>query len=554
MSSIVVALNKRSNQLQTINEVQSGSACDCKCLSCGDDFIAKKGNVVAHHFCHKDNNKLAMSCLENALHAACTKLLSERAAITLPLHRFSSVTIDHRKPKERAAVRELTSMGKEAPVLSAVLDYSYERMHPDVIATLDVFGEKHEVYFEIYANLIMLNKREKPINKHGISVVTICFDDFDTEKYTLQDIERQLSNPNNYKWLFLNGELKKQAESHWNEDHLTNPLAPSKLQSFADSLENYFASNVFFIPTHPYMEKGLGYVDLDGKFISLSSLDIPKLRQEFTISGIRVEGTMLEMSLKGNGMCFGLNIYLDYFGLKNTAEQSRFLLSVAGDFPSPDLFLTTLTWGRFQSLEEKMHAAIQDRDERLERMLREAMGRLRSSIASARSGEPYATIFPMDSGIYSNIGNCEQVFGLDQLEIQDMLLKTLGMRTPINKASLQTALRTSGVHPLPIEQTDEYKRLFAQILETYKANNVQLSGFERDLQAFQPQHSIPSEQVFLDRLIAEWAEDKVAIISGSGLVANFPYESIQSLIAHKGIWPMTARDKAQRFSLALSGK
>lgn len=48
---MVVALS-RTGQLRRIAEVPRGLACGCTCLECGGGVIARKGEMLAHHFAH----------------------------------------------------------------------------------------------------------------------------------------------------------------------------------------------------------------------------------------------------------------------------------------------------------------------------------------------------------------------------------------------------------------------------------------------------------------------------------------------------------------------
>src|SRR5690348_8256532 len=48
------ALNTR-NVLVHVVDVPRGKACECRCVGCGRALIAKKGEVLVHHFAHANN-------------------------------------------------------------------------------------------------------------------------------------------------------------------------------------------------------------------------------------------------------------------------------------------------------------------------------------------------------------------------------------------------------------------------------------------------------------------------------------------------------------------
>jgi hypothetical protein len=547
MSSIIVAISKADGKLKTILEVPSGTACNCKCLSCGDDFIAKKGEIMTHHFSHKDNNKLALSCLENALHAAATKLLSEQTSIPLPLHKFQSIARNTSIKNDKATLRDVSTMGETFSIVSTVVDYSHERMHPDVIAKVEVYGEVHEVFVEIYSNIIMLNKRERPINKHGISVLTICFDDFNANQYSIKDIEDQLSNAINYKWLFLNGDLRKHVENNWNEKHLENPITEDQIASYCDELKAYFVNRPFFIPVHPYMNEGVGYETIDGEFISFKSLNIPKMRQEFGISEINVDQQTLVLSLMASDLAFQLHVKLAYFGMDNDVDLPRFLVSTSDEFPSVDQFQGTLTWGSFLSLEQKMSSTVSERDIALGNHLAEALGAITATAQHSGLGGQHNPRFPEDSGIYSNIGGTESLYGYGQIEIQDVLLTSLEARTQITVDFLRSFLASNQIHSRSSNLPSTHEQKLDAITRTYKKNGIHLPKIEKTIEGLTYQQQITNDSEFLEGLILGWLEDKVLVRSGDHVIPNFPFTSISPLIDHKGIWPMTPRIKTGRF-------
>jgi competence CoiA-like predicted nuclease len=67
----------KDENLISIDEVESGLACDCFCPACKKQLIAKKGKVNVHHFAHykvKDCN--------GGIETAITKLLQRQFYIT----------------------------------------------------------------------------------------------------------------------------------------------------------------------------------------------------------------------------------------------------------------------------------------------------------------------------------------------------------------------------------------------------------------------------------------------------------------------------------------
>jgi hypothetical protein len=73
----------RDGLLLHITQVCSGISCNCRCPDCGDVLIAKKGEVNAHHFAHK-NLEPSKHCGESLLHRAAKECVSQLNTIMTP--------------------------------------------------------------------------------------------------------------------------------------------------------------------------------------------------------------------------------------------------------------------------------------------------------------------------------------------------------------------------------------------------------------------------------------------------------------------------------------
>lgn len=98
-----------------ISKVESGLDCGCFCPACGDRLIAKKGDVVRHHFAHQ-SNKPCESGVESALHLAAKEIIASAGKMTIPevrlrfpysykpdilIHESMEIKIDHVELEKR---------------------------------------------------------------------------------------------------------------------------------------------------------------------------------------------------------------------------------------------------------------------------------------------------------------------------------------------------------------------------------------------------------------------------------------------------------------------
>lgn len=67
---------KTTGELVDIGDVKNGIACNCICLCCGSDLIAKKGFVLVHHFAHF-NSESCLQATETAAHRIAKEVICE---------------------------------------------------------------------------------------------------------------------------------------------------------------------------------------------------------------------------------------------------------------------------------------------------------------------------------------------------------------------------------------------------------------------------------------------------------------------------------------------
>lgn len=81
--NIKLSFGLRDGQLVDIATVDSGLACNCVCPSCGQQLVAKKGDVKEHHFAHHDSEECS-GAVETALHIYAKNILQRNKRIVLP--------------------------------------------------------------------------------------------------------------------------------------------------------------------------------------------------------------------------------------------------------------------------------------------------------------------------------------------------------------------------------------------------------------------------------------------------------------------------------------
>lgn len=114
-ATMVVALSS-TGQLRRIAEVPRGFACACTCLECGGGVIARKGEMLAHHFAHVAGEPCNGS--ETQAHLFAKSVIEKARSVHLP---------------------SLDTYGLINPELQLFeqidLEKRYSQIRPDLIAT-----------------------------------------------------------------------------------------------------------------------------------------------------------------------------------------------------------------------------------------------------------------------------------------------------------------------------------------------------------------------------------------------------------------------------------
>ncbi|WP_316827839.1 hypothetical protein [Pedobacter miscanthi] len=74
MAEVTFGLDRNTQSIKHISEVQSGLSCNCNCIQCGKAIKAAKGQVQEHHFKHHELSDCTAS-FESVLHLTAKKII-----------------------------------------------------------------------------------------------------------------------------------------------------------------------------------------------------------------------------------------------------------------------------------------------------------------------------------------------------------------------------------------------------------------------------------------------------------------------------------------------
>ncbi len=169
LKNIHFALSQATGELVSIESVESGLACGCICVACGQEMEARKGDMRRHHFAHVSNYKCLYG-FEISVYKAFQIILENIKQIFLPdaVLRFNSY-----KPPEVI----------KPAYLQTITDVSYECEKGQYPPTLLCHVGKNKLQilldFEGYYSRQDLNALKQTAKENNVALLLIHLDDVD---------------------------------------------------------------------------------------------------------------------------------------------------------------------------------------------------------------------------------------------------------------------------------------------------------------------------------------------------------------------------------------
>lgn len=177
----------KDNRTVHISEVQNGLDCGCYCTYCNSKLVAKKGNIVVHHFAHY-NSVECTHAYESALHAGVKRVLEKEGKFLFPALTGKSLFGNDIELK-KSMLLSLDSIKVESRMNTII---------PDIIMGI---GES-ECLLEVFVTHHVDKKKNKKIEDLGIAAIEL---DLSQEDRAIDDEvikELLIENTKLKKWLF----------------------------------------------------------------------------------------------------------------------------------------------------------------------------------------------------------------------------------------------------------------------------------------------------------------------------------------------------------------
>lgn len=212
-----VGLDRESRELKRIDEVKRGLSCNCVCPGCGQDLVARKGELKTDHFAHHGNSpEHPESCAESALHKWAKTIIASQTRWPLAPRHYTPKTwhTPLNEPLESHDGSWSPFQGDFFTVDSAAEEHHFGDWKPDVLLTGHFSNMAARIAIEVYVfHQVDDNKLEK-VKESDISLLEINLDGslLLNKLLTEKELTAHVLNLSNHRWLHspLADKLKKE--------------------------------------------------------------------------------------------------------------------------------------------------------------------------------------------------------------------------------------------------------------------------------------------------------------------------------------------------------
>lgn len=188
------ALNK-SGVIKSIGDVPRGLACECYCPVCGEEVIARQGEVREWHFAHESGSDCE-GAAESALHLAAKQIIMEQEGMMVPeLMATQEVKLSDGRQSTKTIVRPEIWID----FLSIELEKTISKIRPDVVVQV---GDTM-MFIEIAVTHFVDEQKSNVIEKMGVPTVEINLSQTSRREWDWDSLKEVIINEVYLKkWIF----------------------------------------------------------------------------------------------------------------------------------------------------------------------------------------------------------------------------------------------------------------------------------------------------------------------------------------------------------------
>lgn len=148
-----------NGELVLVDDVESGLACNCICIQCGEKLVAKKGDTNIHHFAHL-GSRVCERAFQLGMIEKARKILQKAKKIELPEVKF---------PFSKYQFEEVLYKGQIIEFDEAKTEHLCDDVFPDLV----LYSKGRPLLIEIVVTHNVDTEKKRKIKELGISALEI---------------------------------------------------------------------------------------------------------------------------------------------------------------------------------------------------------------------------------------------------------------------------------------------------------------------------------------------------------------------------------------------
>lgn len=201
-ATMICAIDKKTGNVVYVDEVPNGLACECKCMTCGEDLIARQGTQKAHSFAHK-RGSTCNAGYETSLHLAAKDYFLNLATYKLPKPYIDCSTM---RKEFTGTIGMLLPVDDTVMVNSVDTEVEYEtpsgeKLRADIVLHTTYLGESYDFIVEICVNSKVDEKKLKKFKELKLPAFEMYLGELKKECNTKESIYEYMETART-QWLY----------------------------------------------------------------------------------------------------------------------------------------------------------------------------------------------------------------------------------------------------------------------------------------------------------------------------------------------------------------
>lgn len=344
-----IGIDKNTNEIRLIDDVESGLKCNCICPACKVPLVARKGKVKVHHFSHHKCSE-QQACRETAIHLMAKYVIKEQSSLTFPERTFRS------RIRKTLLGESIQDKSTHFSNLQSIYDCQEEvyladfKIKPDILCKTEIAGESVEVAIEVVVTHKVDDDKLAKIKKAGLTTYEIDLADLaNADTITFDDIKNALNERRRLNWTYLNPLIEERFNAQLQIKSDTKLAKRNSLiTDWGNKARSYFLrKGSIGTPSYELPESVTNSTIriIDGKSRRISLPTPPNLSQAYPINSVDdISKAVLTINIDHGRTTHSLPITINLPSTKVSVPAGSYLELKADKLPTPEEIESLLTW------------------------------------------------------------------------------------------------------------------------------------------------------------------------------------------------------------------